>query len=349
MAKSRNLANTSSQGSTSNVIVVPTGTTAQRTSATAGFIRYNTDLNSLESANGTAWANVGSGGTSSGGSSSNVSSLTSNVFITSSNNVIISANTGLIDASNASIGFVIPTGTYTQRPTAAANGTIRWNSSNNWAEMYTGSNTGWVVIAYGGQYTITYLVVAGGGGGGNRHSGGGGAGGLITGTRLVSPGATYSVSIGAGGGGAPTGGGQLGSNGSDTTALGFTAIGGGGGSSYGDSSNPGPATASAAATSGGSGGGQGYNTPSYGSGTAGQGNPGGTNNGGVPGGGGGGSGATGSIGSGSSAGPGGKDRYTSVGGRAGGRLEHAREAGTEARARRRVVAGAAGWPDQGNE
>ena len=54
MAKSRQLANTSSLGTVSNVIVVPTGTTAQRPSATAGYIRYNTDLNSLESANGTA-------------------------------------------------------------------------------------------------------------------------------------------------------------------------------------------------------------------------------------------------------------------------------------------------------
>ena len=68
MAKSRNLANTSSQGSTSNVIVVPTGTTVQRTSATAGFIRYNTDYGTLESANGTVWANVGSGSASSSGS-----------------------------------------------------------------------------------------------------------------------------------------------------------------------------------------------------------------------------------------------------------------------------------------
>lgn len=60
MAKSRQLANTSSLGTVSNVIVVPTGTTAQRPSATAGYIRYNTDLNALESANGTTWSNVSS-------------------------------------------------------------------------------------------------------------------------------------------------------------------------------------------------------------------------------------------------------------------------------------------------
>jgi hypothetical protein len=217
----------------------------------------------------------------------------------------VTAVNGVVDMSAAYSSLILPTGTYAQRPAAAANGAIRWNSSNNVAEIYTGSSTGWVVLAYGGQYTITYLVAAGGGGGGNRHGGGGGAGGLITGTRLVTPGDTYSASIGAGGSGAPTGGGQLGSNGSNTTALGFTAIGGGGGSSYGDGSNNGPATPSGAATSGGSGGGQGYNTASSGSGTAGQGNPGGSNNSGVPGGGGGGAGATGGVGSGSGAGPGG--------------------------------------------
>lgn len=75
MAKSRNLANTSTIGSTSNVIAVPTGTTAQRTHSAAGFIRYNTDLNSLESANGVHWANVGSGSASSGSSGGAVSGI----------------------------------------------------------------------------------------------------------------------------------------------------------------------------------------------------------------------------------------------------------------------------------
>ena len=47
---------------------VPQGTTAQRPAATsAGLIRYNTSLNTLESANGTAWSNVGSGSASSSG------------------------------------------------------------------------------------------------------------------------------------------------------------------------------------------------------------------------------------------------------------------------------------------
>jgi hypothetical protein len=44
-----------------NAMMVPRGNTAQRPANTAGMIRYNTDLNSLESANGQYWANVGSG------------------------------------------------------------------------------------------------------------------------------------------------------------------------------------------------------------------------------------------------------------------------------------------------
>ena len=65
MSKTRNLANSAPQF---NALIVPTGTTAQRPSVTPGYIRYNTDLGTLESANSTAWANVGSGSASSGGS-----------------------------------------------------------------------------------------------------------------------------------------------------------------------------------------------------------------------------------------------------------------------------------------
>ena len=53
--------------SSNSALVVPTGGTSSRPSANAGSIRFNTDLGTLESANGTAWANVGSGSASSGG------------------------------------------------------------------------------------------------------------------------------------------------------------------------------------------------------------------------------------------------------------------------------------------
>ena len=64
MTKNRNLAGMLPDG---NAMMLPRGNTAQRPANTAGMIRYNTDLNSLESANGQYWANVGSGSASSGG------------------------------------------------------------------------------------------------------------------------------------------------------------------------------------------------------------------------------------------------------------------------------------------
>ena len=124
-----NLANTSSAGAnydanttSTGFFQVPVGNTAQRPATTQGYIRYNTTLNTLESANGSAWANVGSGSASSSSSAANLTSLTGNVFISSAG--------GLIDASNSSLGLVLPTGTFAQRPLNAANGTIRWNTSN---------------------------------------------------------------------------------------------------------------------------------------------------------------------------------------------------------------------------
>jgi hypothetical protein len=64
MSKTRNLANSAPQF---NALVVPVGSTAQRPAVVPGYIRFNTTLNVLESANNTAWANVGSGGASSSG------------------------------------------------------------------------------------------------------------------------------------------------------------------------------------------------------------------------------------------------------------------------------------------
>lgn len=66
MTKNRNLAAMLPDG---NAMMLPVGNTAQRPANTAGMIRYNTTLNTIEAANGIAWANVGSssGGTNSGG------------------------------------------------------------------------------------------------------------------------------------------------------------------------------------------------------------------------------------------------------------------------------------------
>jgi hypothetical protein len=125
-------------------------------------------------------------------------------------------------------------------------------------------------------FTANYLVVAGGGGssgGQGEPSGGGGAGGVISASATLTPGTTYTVTVGAGGAGA-SGGSTQGNSGSNSQFGSFTAaIGGGAG-----------ATAKVlGAASGGSGGGgsgwaaSGGSGVNGASGTSGQGNAGGNN------------------------------------------------------------------------
>ena len=108
--------------------------------------------------------------------------------------------------------------------------------------------TSWVAPA--GVTSVQYLVVGGGGGG---NWGGGGAGGFRTGTLSVTPGNSYTVTVGAGGAGG-------GSNGSNSVFSSITSIGGGAGpNSVGNGGV------------GGSGGGGGSSNGLGGAGTAGQG------------------------------------------------------------------------------
>jgi hypothetical protein len=201
---------------------------------------------------------------------------------TSSTKLKYNPSTGALDLSGGTSGLSLPTGTTAQRPSATNAGEgLRWNTTTNAPEIYTGSTNTWqqlVVSPY--SYSLNYLIVAGGGG---ANTGGGGAGGMLTGSGVVvSPGTSYTITIGAGGSGY--------SNGSNSTALGFTAIGGG----YGGGNSP------YNGNSGGSGGGGGQDggstSGSGGAGTSGQGNSGGSGTatpGNRAGGGGGGAGAAG--------------------------------------------------------
>jgi len=307
--------------SSNGYLQVPIGTTAQRPDTTPGFIRYNTDLNSLESANGTAWANVGSGGASSGGGGvawtptvqntsfiavkNNgyfVNTATGNVTVTLPASPVLGDNITFVDyggrfSSNGLIFF--PNGS---RINANTVNVALTTSTASIGLVYTDNNKGWV--AYNGfqsspigNYNIEYLVIAGGGGGTAGYaSGGGGAGGMISATTTILSGVTYSVTVGAGGAGMTGSSGAgwrdasspSGTN-SSIGAL-VTALGGGGGRCNSASGAPAP--------SGGSGGGGASSAPG-GSGTPGQGNAGGTGSS-HGGGGGGGAGGAGSNGSGQS-------------------------------------------------
>jgi hypothetical protein len=309
-------------------LLVPVGNTAQRPAAAQGYIRYNTDLNTLESANATAWANVGSGSASSGGggvswtptvqNTSFISVINSGYFVnTATGNVTVtlpaSPTTGSIIAITdygRTFGtnnlIIYPNGNKLSGNTTNGAIAVSGQSVNL---VYSDNNQGWINYStgqtVGGPYNINYLVVAGGGGGGE---GGGGAGGLLASLgQLVYSGTSYSVVVGSGGSGQTTGG-VAGSNGGNSSIANIAnAVAGGRGGSGGGNGQ-----------AGGSGGGGGNNsgTSTGGSGTSGQGYPGG--NGLAPAnygaGGGGGAGAAGITGSPSAGGNGGVGLTSSISG-----------------------------------
>ncbi len=160
--------------------------------------------------------------------------------------------------------------------------------------------TSWT--APSGVTSVDYLVVAGGGGGGGC-GGGGGGGGVRTGTLSVTPGNSYTVTVGAGGNG-NTGNGSTGSN---SVFASITSQGGGGGGSCFGSAN---------GASGGSGGGAGgTGSPGTGgAGTGGQGFAGGNTFSLAAGGGGGAGGAGGTSSSASFGGNGGPGLASSISG-----------------------------------
>ena len=216
-----------------------------------------------------------------------------NVTITNSaGGITIAASGGVAtattvsDTANSSTGyFAFPVGTTAQRPASPALAQVRWNTTNNGMEFYNGS--AWSDI-WAFTYVIECLNVAGGGGGGAGHAGGGGAGGALEGTLTgVMAGSSYSIVVGAGEAGLPYNA-AGGSSGTNSTSLGFTAIGGG----HGGSQDNGLGRNGASGGSGGGGANATSGSGAGGSGTAGQGFAGGTASGGSTWSGAGGGGAT---------------------------------------------------------
>jgi len=199
----------------------------------------------------------------------------------------------------------------------------------------TVGTTSWTAPA--GVTSVNYLVVAGGGsGGGQGPSGGGGAGGVVTGTLAVTPGNSYTVTVGAGGistGGSVDGNGRPGNNSVFSTV---TAIGGGGGIAYSQDSGTWASSGVGNGGSGGGGGTGGLGTPGQGNnGGAGRAGSGGLNSGdGFHSGAGGGAGAAAVAVAPNSGAPGGAGRLVSItgsdvyyGGGGGGGMDSARVGG----------------------
>jgi len=223
----------------------------------------------------------------------------SNIYYNTGNVGIGGTPTVSLDVGGRTDAIRVPVGTTAQRPASPTNGMIRFNTDISGVEYYSTSRLQWVGVeifqAVGGTistYTdsgvtyrvhtftssgtftvatgtknVNYLIVAGGGGGGGgRHASGAGAGGLLQGTTAVST-QIYSIVVGGGGTGAVYNGSSASTNGSNSSAFGFNAIGGGRGGSHGES-----LSAFEQGGSGGSGGGSAHTAGLLpGSGTAGQG------------------------------------------------------------------------------
>ena len=189
--------------------------------------------------------------------------------------------------------WYIPVGNTASRAANGSIGIFRYNSELKFYEGY--SDGTWVRFQTypEGVYNIDYLVVAGGGGSSAGYSfgGGGGGGGWTASTLSVTPGATYTMVVGAGG--------TAGAQGTQSSITGVTIATGGGAGGAAD--NPGGF--------GGSGGGGGSKPNEYGIVTGGAGIAGQGFNGGAgaiySGGGGGGAGAQGGTAVNDSAGSGG--------------------------------------------
>lgn len=229
----------------------------------------------------------------------------------------------------------LPAGSTGQRPSGSP-GELRFNTDTNLVEYYNDDYNTWFrvgfnpPIATGGTTTninqggvsyrvhtftsngtftvntageVEYLIVGGGGSGGVDSGGGGGAGGVLTGTKFVETG-SYSIEVGTGGPqsngnpgpGSPPNWGP-GDDGTPSSALGLTALGGSGGYGWSATSNP-PGNPNYVGASGGgqSSGGATPNPNGIGYGTAGQGHDGGSSPNGQWSGGGGGAGGPGFIG-----------------------------------------------------
>jgi len=224
-----------------------------------------TSINGINANLGTATTNINTTNANIGAFQTYANLHFSDTSFSNSNvaSYFTSNNSGMSSRTDA---ITIPIGTTGQRPTATANGMMRYNATLGSVEIYLPSG-GWTSLI-SDRYTVEYLVVAGGGGGASRHSGGGGAGGMLTATGFtVTPTTAYTVTVGAGGTGNTTGGTATdGSPGFDSVFASITATGGG----------KGGGTAPGTGGNGGSGGGGG-NGALGGSGTPGQGYAGGKN------------------------------------------------------------------------
>jgi hypothetical protein len=284
-----NLSALGSNGGTS----LATWTTGTRpASPRTGQAGFNTTTASLEVYNGSAWAPAG-GLLTQVVQTTGFTAVAGNIYPCNTTSAAFTVTLPASPSTGDQVAIFDYAGTSATNNITVNPNSLKINGSTSNALIstnresvtlvYVDATQGWAALSTGSvgtsplpqPYTTSYVLVAAGGGGGYNYAGGGGAGGMVTGTIGLTPGSTYTITIGGGGAGATTGP-SVSNDGGNSTFPGITTAVGGGGGACG--STPGQPT-NGTARSGGSGGGRQSAAPAPyagGSGTPGQGNSGGS-------------------------------------------------------------------------
>lgn len=134
-----------------DALLIPVGTTGQRPTGAAGYLRFNSTTGEFEGYNGTAWASVG------GAAISNDTSTTSNIYPISA--AATSGTAATVYTSNAKFLYKPSTGELQASEMVATNGLFvnatSIAASYTIASGYNAQSVGPVTIASGQSVTIT--------------------------------------------------------------------------------------------------------------------------------------------------------------------------------------------------
>lgn len=134
-----------------DALLIPVGTTGQRPTGAAGYLRFNSTTGEFEGYNGTAWASVG------GAAISNDTSTTSNIYPISA--AATSGTASTVYTSNAKFLYKPSTGELQASEMVATNGLFvnatSIAASYTIASGYNAQSVGPVTIASGQSVTIT--------------------------------------------------------------------------------------------------------------------------------------------------------------------------------------------------
>jgi hypothetical protein len=142
-----------------DAVLIPVGTTAQRPTGAAGYLRFNSSTTQFEGYNGTAWSSVGGAAITNDTTTAtdlyptfvNATTGTALTIYTSNNKLLYKPSTGeftssIIEASNGiivnsqtiSVSYTIPAGS-----SAMSAGTITINSG---ISVTISSGSRWVIV-----------------------------------------------------------------------------------------------------------------------------------------------------------------------------------------------------------